>query len=1161
VDHHRHLNVVEFLQDMAARGERLELVDDRLQYSARQGACSQEHVQTIRTHRNELLGWLEEKVKQPNEYPLSTGQQGLWMAWRLEPEIPIYNLFFVARLQEKVCLEALRQALQLLVNHHPVLRTCYSLQESAAEPIPFQHVDENFSVELPVIYGKDWTSDEIEAWIAQEAERPFDLEHGPVMRTSVSQTVSPEGDTERLFHWTIHHIASDFLTQEVLIENLENFYRAIRDQSVPKVPAGKLSYRDFVRWEQDIISQQDSTLQAYWQNRVEHWPPEVHLPADLTPVDAVEENIYQSETLDFELDPGVTETLRSFARTHQVSLFTFLLTAYQIVLARYSGRDRFIITTPASVRHLAGWDSTAGYFINQLCLEADLSGNPNVSELLDRTQRHFSTVLEHQMFPFQKVLRMLQAGSSSGAASKPTFSFILDAARQPARAPSLFAETVTIGQFGSPEPISLSMFDMAGELSGQFTYDANRFLPQTMQRLTDALQTVLQVMLDKPEQQVLKLPLVTPTVRQRILDDWAVSSITPGDSKDIQATPLAALFKHQLAKTPDSIALIDGGNGYEKHSITYRELDQWSDRIAYELHQQGAGRETLIGVFVDRSMLMVAGLLGILKTGAAYLPLDPSYPRKRLAYMLEDSAAPLLITTTSLHPQLPDTDAQIIDVDRVVTTSDTDKDWDSIPDPIVEPDDIAYVTYTSGSTGQPKGVQALHRATSNRLGWMWRTMPFAADEVCCQKTALSFVDSVWEIFGPLLQGVPSVIIPAMAVKDVPGLIAMLAKHKVTRIVLVPSLLRAMLGADAPLQQNLPHLRHWVCSGETLPSSLVREFYAQFPDAHLINLYGSSEVAADVTCYDTTELKNQSRHALSNVPIGRPIDNAWCYILDDRLEPVPPGVEGELYVGGDCLAQGYHQRLEMTKERFIANPFAHGRLFRTGDRARWRPLNSATDSNQCPDIEFLGRNDSQVKIRGFRIELSEIEGCLLDYPAVQEAVVQLQAHVSGPRLVAYIAAEQSPTTEELYWHLQQELPDYMVPSTFVILEHLPLTPNGKVDRQSLAQLEVSRLENRQVSKPPANELEQTIAKIWAKLLSLKQVGRHDNFFVLGGHSLLATLFVTQIQAELQVSLPLNIIFDHPTVAELAQQIEARRIASRFLQPADINDSADELDILL
>jgi amino acid adenylation domain-containing protein len=1153
VDHYHHLNVIEFLQDLATRGERLELVDGRLHYSARQSGPRQEHVQSIRAHREELLGWLQETAGRPNEYPLSAGQQGLWMAWRLDPRTPIYNLFFVARLQEDVDVEALRQALQLLVEQHPVLRTHYQLQKGAGEST--QCIDENFLVELPVRDEIGWTSAMLEAWIAQEADRPFDLEHGPVIRTSVLQMVSPEGVAQRLFHWTIHHIASDFLTQEVLIEDLERFYRAVCTQSVSDAPVAELNYRAFVRWEQDVIRQQGESLRAYWQNQVEHWPPISNLPADLAALDPADDDSYRGATLNFELDAMLTDSLRVFTQSQQVSLFTFLLTAYQIVIARYSGQDRFIVTTPTSIRHLAGWDRTAGYFINPLCLEANLCGNPSVRELLARTQSHLGSAFEHQMLPFSEVLRMLQASSR---ANKPTFGFILDATRRPACAPSLFAETVAIGQRGTPEEISLSMFDMAGEISGQFTYNANRFLPNSIRRLADYLRATLREMLDNPEQPALNLSLLTPAERQRILTDWTSTTVQT-EPANVRNIPLHVQFIQQVERTPDAVALLDCGKGQTDNAISYRDLDRWANWVARQLRVQGAGRETLVGVFVERSIAMVAGLLGILKAGSAYLPLDPSYPRARLEYMLRDSGAPLLITDTSLREQLPATTARIIDIGYDVVSCEVD----SGDEPTVESEDLAYVIYTSGSTGQPKGVQALHRATSNRLAWMWRTMPFTPGEVCCQKTALSFVDSVWEIFGPLLRGVPSVIIPVMVVKDVPRLIETLARHKVTRIVLVPSLLRAMLDTGMPLQEQLPLLQHWVCSGETLPTGLVREFYTQFPNARLINLYGSSEVAADVTWYDTTRLKVHSGLLLPRVPIGQPIDNAQCYILDDRLEPVPPGMEGELYVGGDCLARGYHRRPEMTHERFINNPFGPGRLFRTGDRARWLPEHlSALYPSLRPDIEFLGRNDSQVKIRGFRVELSEIETRLREHPAVREAVVQLQEDAPGPRLVAYIAVatQPHPTTEELYWYLQQALPDYMAPSTFVILDNLPLMPNGKVDQQSLGQLEISGQVTERVSEPPATELEQAVAAIWAKRLGLAQVGRHDNFFVLGGHSLLATQVVTQIQTELQVMLPLKIVFDHPTIAGLADQIKARQMAS-MLQQSPADSKADELDILL
>lgn len=1136
MDHHRHLNIIEFLQDLEARGERLELVDGRLHYSARQGGPRQEDVQVIRAHRDELLAWLQETAAEPDEYPLSAGQQGLWMAWRLEPETPIYNLFFVARLQEAVEVDALQQALQLLSRQHPVLRTRYPLPEGAEAVLPRQHVDRDCCVELPVHDGEGWTEARVTAWIEQESERAFDLAQGPVMRTSVLRTVVAGGMVQHLFHWTIHHIASDFLTQEVLIEDLENFYRAVCTGSAPEVAKAELGYREFVRWEQDVMRQEGESLRAYWKSQVAHWPVPPRLPADLSAVNPDGAGHYRGATLDFGVDAALTDALRTFTRNQHVSLFTCLLTAYQVVLARYSGRDHFLVTTPTAVRHLAGWSRTAGYLINPLCLEVDLSGNPSVRELLGRTQSRLASAFEHQMLPFSEVLRLLQAADASGRSNKPTFGFILDAARRPARAVSLFAETLAIGQRGTPEELSLSMFDMAGELSGQFTYDANRFQPHSIQRLTDYLQATIRAMLEHLAQPALELPLLTAAMRQQILQDWTATEVQADTAVDTRDLPLYAQFMQQVERTPDAVALIDCAEDQTDSTLSYRALADWADRVAHQLRLEGIGRETLVGVFVDRSMTMVAGLLGILKVGAAYLPLDPSYPRARLEYMLHDSGTPLLITRASLRGELPATSARVVDIDRDALPELTE--GVNTGDITVAPTDLAYVIYTSGSTGLPKGVQALHRATSNRLAWMWRTLPFTPGEVCCQKTALSFVDSVWEIFGPLLQGVPSVIIPALAVKDVPRLMDTLAHYQVTRIVLVPSLLRAMLASGGqPLQERLPKLRHWVCSGETLPIPLVQAFYAQFPDARLINLYGSSEVAADVTWYDTTALKAQAEWSLPQVPIGQPIDNAQCYILDERLQPVPPGIEGELYVGGDCLARGYLNRPEMTRERFIGNPFGAGRLFRTGDRARWLPAESA-DAHCRPDIEFLGRNDSQVKIRGFRVELSEIEVRLRAHPAVSEALVQLQEHSSGSRLVAYVAASQPPAPADLYWHLQQDLPDYMVPSAFVVLESLPLTPNGKVDRQVLAQMEVAAPVNAGVSEPPVTALEQALAAIWSRQLGVKPVGRHDNFFVLGGHSLLVTQVITQIQSELQVVLPLRTVFDHPTVAELAQQIEAQ-----------------------
>nr|VFK12476.1 MAG: amino acid adenylation domain-containing protein [Candidatus Kentron sp. LPFa] len=1160
------LNLVEFLDDLAARGEGLALIDGQLHYHAPSGAAQREAVQTIRAHKAALVAWLQGENERPRTYPLSAGQQGIWMAWRLDPGAPIYNLFLVARLRDEPDLSALRQALAWLVERHPALRTRYPLDALGSAPL--QIVEDEPRVELPVREASGWTDEQVARWIEAEADRPFDLAQGPVMRAQVLRMDSPPGDVQYLFHWTLHHIASDFLSQEVLIEDLDTLYRAARAGKPPEAADAGLDYRAFVRWEQDILAAQGERLRAFWRKQVENWPQAPTLPVDLAPTDAAPERDYRAATFDFAFDPALAESLRGWARDRQVSLFVALLTAYQIVIGRYSGQERFVITTPTSVRHLAGWARAAGYLINPLCFMADLGGDPSVAGLLERTQRHLGACFEHQMFPYSEVLRLRKAAESSGGGAIPMIGFILDAARQPARAPSLFAETVAIGQRGAPEALSLSIFDMAGELSGQVTYDANRFMAHTIERLMGYLRTVIEGMIEGPRRSVSALSLLTRAERAMILDEWSANPATlAGDaaSDGVAALPLPVQFARQARQTPARIALIQcDENGRADADISYRDLDAWSDEIARRLHAEGARRGTLVGVFVERSIAMIAGLLGILKVGGAYLPLDPAYPRQRLEYMLRDSDAALLLTQEDRMDAAPASNARVIRLTRDPLLGALVADGTPAPDETqiadVTADDLAYVIYTSGSTGQPKGVEAMHGAAANRLAWMWRALPFAPDDVCCQKTALSFVDSVWEIFGPLLRGISSVIITDRVVKDIPRLLETLARQGVTRIVLVPSLLRALLDAGLPLAERLPSLRWWVCSGETLPVDLVRRFQARLPGARLINLYGSSEVAADVTWYDTAAFEEDGQMP-ARVPIGQPITNTSCWILDRRLEPVPPGIEGELYVGGVCLARGYRGRPELTGERFIANPFAPGRLFRTGDRARWRPLPRVSDGDprRRPDMEFCGRGDTQVKIRGFRVELAEIEARLRQHPSLDDALVLLREHPSGPRLVAYAATASSPSPTDLYHYLRRDLPDYMVPGAFVLLDRLPSMPNGKVDRQALARLDPAELAE-PGHEPPATDTERALAALWAEGLGRARVGRHDNFFALGGHSLMATQIVTRIQSEFAVVLPAQALFDHPTIAALATRIEARQLASRLRDDPAIG-ADDEMDILL
>ena len=610
------------------------------------------------------------------------------------------------------------------------------------------------------------------------------------------------------------------------------------------------------------------------------------------------------------------------------------------------------------------------------------------------------------------------------------------------------------------------------------------------------------------------MPILDEAERRQLLVEWNDTAVEYPRDKCIHE-----LFEKQVKRTPDAAAVIFG-----KQRLTYRELNTRANKLAHYLRLQGVVAESRVGIWMDRSPDMMVALLGTLKAGGAYVPLDPSYPQERLAFMLEDAQAPVLLTREKFLKDLPAYAGHVVCMD---------KDFEAIAsaseeNPIsgITAESAAYVIYTSGSTGKPKGVIGLHRGAVNRLSWMWRVYPFKAGEVCCQKTYLSFLDSVWEIFGPLLKGVPAVIIPEEVVKDPHLLVDNLAAARVSRIVLVPSLLRVLLDSFGDLQKRLFDLKIWVTSGEEISVELAQRFGQVMPEAKLINLYGSSEVSADVTCYEVAD-GMQYRC----IPIGRPIDNTSIYILDSHLQPVPIGVPGELYIGGVGLARGYLNQPDLTAERFIPSPFGQEEvLFKTGDLGRYLP-----DGN----IEYLGRIDHQVKIRGFRIELEEIESVLNQHPAVQETVAVVREDRPGDkRLAAYVVPnpEQAAVHSELRRFLKSKLPDYMVPSAFVELEAMPLTPNRKVDRRALPAPDVVRPELQEAFVAPRSQSEELVAGIWSNVLGLERIGVHDNFFELGGHSLLATRVVARIQQEFQVDLKLMDFFKLPTIAELAKGIE-------------------------
>ncbi len=801
------------------------------------------------------------------------------------------------------------------------------------------------------------------------------------------------------------------------------------------------------------------------------------------------------------LPGGLLDALHAVSRQEGVTLSMTLLAALQTLVLRCTGQDNILVGTPIASRDRSQTGGLTGFLLNTLALRGGLSGNPRFRELLARVREAARGASDHPNLPFATLV--------DGAQPEP----------------DLNCSPLTRAKFD----LFFSAIEGTEGPQGMLEYNAELLDGLTFTRMLGHFQVLLEGIVADPEQRLWALPILTGSEREQLLVEWNNTRTEyPRDAI------IHELFEAQVQRTPDAVAVV-----FENQRLTYRQLNARANQLAHHLRALGVEPEVLVGIFVERSVEMVVGLLGILKAGGAFLPLDPAYPRERLAFMLEDARVSVLLTQERLMPRLPEHAARVVRLDA---------DWGVIGEASGEnpvsgaaADHPAYVIYTSGSTGRPKGILGLHRASINRFSWMWETYPFEAEEISCQKTSLSFVDSIWEIFGPLLRGIRTIIIPDALLKDPKELIQTLAVQQVTRIVLVPSLLRVILDTCHNLQSRLPRLKYWLTSGEALSLELYQRFLGSMPGSILINLYGSSEVAADVTWYDASKSK-----PLQSVPIGRPIANTETYILDRYLQPVPVGAVGELYIGGDGLARGYLNRPELTAARFIAHPFSEqpaSRLYETGDLARYLP-----DGN----IEYLGRIDHQVKVRGFRVELGEIEAVLAGHPGVRESVVIAREDEAGGKyLVAYVVAKDglAPTIGEMRSFLKEKLPDFMVPAAFLLLEALPLTPSGKVDRRALPAPDPARPKLEEAFLAPRDACELQLTKIWEEVLGIKPVGVRDNFFELGGHSLMAGHLFTEIQKVLGKDLAPTALLQAPTIDQLASLLRQLPCSSLVaIQPA-------------
>ncbi len=1038
---------------------------------------------------------------------LSHAQESLWFIDRSEQIGSAYHTSFRIQLNGPLNEDLLKKTLEVIVTRHEPLRTTISklpdgtLQQVIHPAGLYQLKD----IYLSAIVSTS-SPEEIEFLINREIHLPFDLTSDLMLRAALIHVT----DLEHILILTIHHIASDGWSAGILFREISQIYKAFYFGKPLDIPDLPLQYINFTQSQMDQLKGKNyENLLSYWQGRLAKVPKTLQLPTDRSRPSRM---TFIGDRERFRLPKELSLALTAISRQNKVSFFMTLLGAFNVLLCRYTNSIDVTIGSPFANRTKSDWRNLIGFFVNTLVLRTDLSNDPTFLDLLKRLREVCIGAFGHSEMPFEKLVEVLNP--KRDASYSPLFQVMFNFQNTPQdnfSLPGLDAKVEEIDNGTAKNDLTLELRESNEGLQGFFEYNSDLFDRSTIHRMIGHFRTLLEAIAEQPNRRISKLPLLTQSEKKQLLEDWNQTQA------DYPAACIHELFEAQAEKTPDAVALV-----CEEEQVTYRELNCRANQVAHHLRGLGVKTETLVAISLKRSLKTVIGLLGILKAGGAYVPLDPSYPKERLAFMLEDSKATILLTQEKLKEELPASEVMMVclDSDREIISSECREN----PTRWTEPDNLAYVIYTSGSTGKPKGVLGVHGATINRFAWMWETYPFKSGEVVCQKTALSFVDSVWEIFGPLLQGIPSWIIPDNVVKDPIQLIKSLANGNVTRIVMVPSLLRALFDSTINLKMELPDLMVWFTSGEALSLELAQRFKENLPHAKMINLYGSSEVSADSTFYEIG--KDDS---FSSVPIGQPIANSYIYILDTNLDPVPIGVPGELHIGGAGLARGYLNRPELTAEKFIPNHLSDApgeRLYKTGDLARYLP-----DGN----VEFLGRIDHQVKIRGFRMELGEIETVLRNHAAVREAVVMAREDSPGDKcLAAYIVVhhQPAPSTSEFHNHLKEHLPEYMVPSTFTILDSLPLTPNGKVDRRALPTLDWTRPELEGAFVAPRTEVEKDLTRIWCDVLGLDRIGIHDNFFELGGHSLLAVRLVGRIEDYFRQGARIDRLLTCNTVAEMA-----------------------------
>ncbi|ARU62662.1 hypothetical protein CBW65_18040 [Tumebacillus avium] len=1035
--------------------------------------------------------------------PLSFAQERLWFLDQLLADTATYNIPIAVRMQGTLNGDALLTSIQSMVQRHESLRTTFRIVDGQ----PRQIFTDDVQVSLPVADVRD--DNEARQLALEEARQPFDLAQGPLLRAKLLRL----GEHDHVLLLTLHHIIADEWSMGLIVQEISETYGALAAGQTPLLQALPIQYADYAAWQREWL--QGEVLQKqldYWKNQLGGELPVLNMPTD-HPRPAVQTEHGASQT--FLMDAELTAKLHRLSQQKGGTLFMTLLAAFNTLLYRYTGQDDIVIGSPIAGRGREEIEGLIGFFVNTLVLRTDLSGQPTFAELVERVKETALQAYEHQDVPFEKLVEVLQPERDMSRSPLFQAMFVL----QNAVHTHVELPGVTLSGFevdSQTAKFDLNLFlqeNPNGELSGRLEYSTDLFEGTTITRLIEHFVTLLEAAAEQPEQRIADLPWLGAEERQQLLIDWN------NTQEDLPLARIDELVTMQAERTPDAAAVTFNGQ-----LLTYRELNLRANQVAHRLQKLGAGPDVPVGLSMERSLEMIIGLLGIIKSGSAYVPLDPAYPKDRLGFILEETRIPILLTQQGVMAAEVQDSVQVIELD-------TDRSLleESGENPVSQArlDDLVYILYTSGSTGRPKGVAMPHRPVANLLAWQ-KGESRKADARTLQFTSLNFDVSFQEIFATLSAGGTLVLIEEALRHNLLELPHVLIAEKVERLFLPFIALQQLAEICAELKLYPRDLQEVITAGEQLQiTKAIRSLFAELPDCTLSNQYGPTESHV-VTAHT---LQNGEAESWPLLPsIGRPIANAKIYVLDAAIQPVPVGVQGELYLGGPVLARGYLGRDDLTAERFLPNPFAVGEpLYKTGDGVRW--LADGT-------IQYLGRLDNQVKIRGFRIELGEIEAVLTQHPEIQECVVVAREDVPGDkRLVAYLVAgrDQTPDLGEVRAYLKAHLPAYMVPAFCMQLDQIPLSPNGKVDRRQLPAPEAGERLTEYVA--PRTPTEERLVAIWSDLLRVKEISVHDNFFDIGGHSLLATQLVTRIQSEFKVALHLRDLFEKTTIAELAQEIEA------------------------